>query len=264
MGPATHNCDVCGKSFQRKSDLNRHQRTVHGSATLQCGNCGARFSRKDSLMRHIKNHHPSDHQCNNTDVEDMDVREGQSNANYQMGGADTSTEETVDNNTHACITSEEAINGNLKKISIPAEDQTKFDPMAFLKSKEEQIRSLLREVLKKRLRIKFYITLQVRFSKTKGDQVQTTDPFFHDRCHVVLKKEDIEFSLRESMKKIFSSILEYQREGSNWTLDKVLGVNVHIVKYKPLKGSSYIPLPAKLANKKAIVNVQNTDQKCFM
>ena len=40
------------------------------------------------------------------------------------------------------------------------------------------------------------------------------------------------------MKKIFTSFLEYQREGSNWALDKVLGVNVHIVKYKPLKGSS--------------------------
>lgn len=33
---------------------------------------------------------------------------------------------------------------------------------------------------------------------------------------------------------------------------------------KPDIGSNYLPLPAKLARKKAIINVQNTDQKCFM
>ena len=211
-------------------------------------------------MRHMKNHHSSDTYKQNT------------NASHHVNmvpqnpqeGKGTRQEESKDVAINDCITSEEAIAGNLKKITISAEDQTKYDPMAFLKSKEEQIRVLLREELKKRLRIKFYITLQVRFNKIKGDQVQTTDPFFHGRCHVVLKKEDIEFSLRESMKKIFTSFLEYQREGSNWALDKVLGVNLHIVKYKPFKGSSYIPLPAKLANKRAIVNVQNTDQKCFM
>ena len=41
-------------------------------------------------------------------------------------------------------------------------------------------------------------------------------------------------------------------------------MNIHVVNYNPLKGSSYIPLPAKLANKKAVINIQNTDQKCFM
>lgn len=64
--------------------------------------------------------------------------------------------------------------------------------------------------------------------------------------------------------KMFNSFIEYQREGSNWVLDKVLGVTVHIVQYNPIKGSSYLSLPAKLASKKAIVNVQNTDQNCFM
>ena len=39
---------------------------------------------------------------------------------------------------------------------------------------------------------------------------------------------------------------------------------LHLIKYKPLKGSSYIPLPIKLRSKHAIVNVQNRDKKCFM
>ena len=32
---------------------------------------------------------------------------------------------------------------------------------------------------------------------------------------------------------------------------------------KPLKGSSYIPLPSCLASKKAIINMQNEDEECF-
>jgi hypothetical protein len=43
-----------------------------------------------------------------------------------------------------------------------------------------------------------------------------------------------------------------------------MSVNIHIVNYKPIKGPSFIPLPAKLAAKKATVNVQNNDNKCFM
>ena len=37
-----------------------------------------------------------------------------------------------------CITTEEAIDGNLKKISISSTDRTKYDPMSFLKGKEEK------------------------------------------------------------------------------------------------------------------------------
>ena len=38
---------------------------------------------------------------------------------------------------------------------------------------------------------------------------------------------------------------------------------MNIAKYEPLKGSSYIPLPEALANKKAIINVKNDDNKCL-
>ncbi|KAK3095331.1 hypothetical protein FSP39_013326 [Pinctada imbricata] len=106
--------------------------------------------------------------------------------------------------------------------------------------------------------------MQVRFKKQKGDAIETTEPHFHGRCHILLKPEDIEHSLRESVMKMINSFIEYQREGSNWTLERVMNVNIHIATYIPIKGSSYLPLPAKLAKKKAIVNPQNNDHKCFM
>ena len=41
-------------------------------------------------------------------------------------------------------------------------------------------------------------------------------------------------------------------------------LEIHIVEYNPTKGSSYIPLPDWISNKKAIVNIQNKDEKCFI
>ena len=37
-----------------------------------------------------------------------------------------------------------------------------------------------------------------------------------------------------------------------------------MAQYTPVKGSSYISLPKKLRNKKAILNIKNSDNKCFM
>lgn len=95
--------------------------------------------------------------------------------------------------------------------------------------------------------MKFYLTLQVRFTKTRGNQVEVAEPHFHGRYHIVLNNQDIEHALRDSIMKIVNSFIEYQREESNWALDKVLGVSIHVVQYNPIKGSSYLPLPAKLA-----------------
>lgn len=40
-------------------------------------------------------------------------------------------------------------------------------------------------------------------------------------------------------------------------------MTLNVAKYKPIRGSSFIPLPIRLSAKKAVVNVQNSDQKCF-
>ena len=38
---------------------------------------------------------------------------------------------------------------------------------------------------------------------------------------------------------------------------------IHTVEFNPMKGSSYFPLPDWITNKKAIVNIENKDDKCF-
>ena len=41
------------------------------------------------------------------------------------------------------------------------------------------------------------------------------------------------------------------------------GILIRINRYKPLRGSSYIPLPSFLSLKKCIINLKSKDEYCF-
>ena len=45
---------------------------------------------------------------------------------------------------------------------------------------------------------------------------------------------------------------------------KIIKLELHTVSYRPLRGNTWIPLPKELADKKAIINMKNKDNKCFM
>ena len=62
---------------------------------------------------------------------------------------------------------------------------------------------------------------------------------------------------------VLESLAKFKRQGSNWRFRSVLSLDLHTVKYEPLGGSSYIPFPAFLAAKKAIINLKNEDEVCF-
>ena len=63
---------------------------------------------------------------------------------------------------------------------------------------------------------------------------------------------------------IFNKIATYQRNSSGWYFKEVLRLEIHTIDYKPMKGSSQIPLPDFILKKKAITNLQNKDEQCFL
>ena len=56
----------------------------------------------------------------------------------------------------------------------------------------------------------------------------------------------------------------YQRNGSGWYFKKVIRLEIHILDDKRMKGDSYIPLPEFIMRKKAIINMENKHNKCFL
>ena len=53
-------------------------------------------------------------------------------------------------------------------------------------------------------------------------------------------------------------------EGTGWYFHSVVQLELHTVNYKPLRGGSYIDLPQYIKAKKAVINIKNKDEKCFL
>ena len=56
---------------------------------------------------------------------------------------------------------------------------------------------------------------------------------------------------------------KFIRDKSGLRLAKVLLFSLKMVKYEPLEGRSWQPLPEFLTKKKTIINIQNNDERCF-
>ena len=89
---------------------------------------------------------------------------------------------------------------------------------------------------------------------------------FHSKdLKLVLEGTDEEDIYNEMVEEIEEEIQKVQdAEGSGWQFVEVEKLVLHTTRWEPLNGSSYIPLDPYLANKKALINMQNKDDKCFM
>ena len=118
--------------------------------------------------------------------------------------------------------------------------------------------------------IKFSMVLvclmeQQILSKDKGVVgLNESKAYFISGTHNNLESKNINKLTDKCVKKIIKDLEVYQKNGSGWYFKEVVQLEIHIVEYNPTKGSSYIPLPDWISNKKAIVNIENKDEKCFL
>ena len=97
----------------------------------------------------------------------------------------------------------------------------------------------------------------------KSGEVIAKEAVFHSKTEVNLESTNSNELSSKMKETVLESLAKFQRQGSNWRFRSVLSLDLHIVKYTPLGGSSYIQLPGFLAAKKAISNLNNEDDECF-
>ena len=88
--------------------------------------------------------------------------------------------------------------------------------------------------------------------------------YFKSGSHINLASTNVNKLIDKNVKKNIEDLEVFQKNGSGWSFKEVHSLEIHTVDFNPMKGSSYIPLPDWISNKKAIVNIENKDEKCFL
>ena len=91
----------------------------------------------------------------------------------------------------------------------------------------------------------------------------TVEAAFNSDVEINLDGSDVNEMYERMVDNTRENLAAFQMRGSNWVFASIVRLDIHTVRYEPLRGSSYIPLPKKLASKKAIINVNNEDDECF-
>ena len=100
--------------------------------------------------------------------------------------------------------------------------------------------------------------------KVTSDKMETVKAYFTSGNLINMKSTDVHQLIKKSLLSIEAGLEEYQNNGSDWRFKSTDKLEIHTVEYNPTKGSTYFPLPDWISNKKAIVNIQNKDEKCFL
>ena len=183
----------------------------------------------------------------------------------QVGEGELYDGNKEDENLENPCSSTGAFNDTLKKVELKPRKDQKHDMSNFLCGKTKSIYSHLTKNLEEKRGLKWFIGVKVRFVKHKPDGEDIfSAPHFRSLCVTTIHLHELEEQVQQAKQKVVQSFVMYQKEGSSWVLDEVLHMDLSMAHYKPMKGSSYIPLPKILQHKKAVINIKNSDDNCFM
>ena len=141
-----------------------------------------------------------------------------------------------------------------------------IDPIEYL----NRVRATLEEFFTENRNIKFKMVLiclmeRISVKTDKGvEEVEQSESYFSTKTKKNLVSTNPEKLVEKCFRKILTDVEEYNSNGSGWYFKEVLKLEVNTFDFNPTKGSSYISLPDWISNKKAIVNIKNKDEKCFL
>ena len=137
-------------------------------------------------------------------------------------------------------------------------------PLEFFQNKK----SIIKSFIKNHRNTIVTIVLECMMEKNQVENKKTVDiqdkSFFSSGKLTNLRSTNAKELITKAINRIMENISSYQRSGSGWYFKEIIKLLIKTVKYDPLGGSSYIPLPDWIMRKKAIVSIRNKDDKCFL
>ena len=148
--------------------------------------------------------------------------------------------------------------------------QNRHDLYQFVEQMKSKIWRKVREYIIEVDSVRWSICIEVKFRRLTPNQYggmgepEIMTAHFRSKTFTNIVRDGINRKLNEGFAKMSKSMEEFLRNGSGWQFWKCEQVVLKMVEYEPMAAAKFIPLPAVLKNKKAILNIKNGDDKCFV
>jgi len=149
------------------------------------------------------------------------------------------------------------------KMSVPGGNK---DILKFFKKTKDRFIDVCRNEVKELRSVKVQFGLLISFYIDRNGEVEHMEHYFNRMQPIVLNEHNMDtlnYMMNQFIDEVRGEIEAWSQRGSGWVVDEILEAIINVAQYQPLNGGSYMPLPDKLKNKKAIINIQNRDNQCL-
>ena len=138
-----------------------------------------------------------------------------------------------------------------------------YDPISFLNDATPAITNIMNS--NRNIKVKLYLNCLMKRIDSQGFEAIRQFAFHSIGNKIITEDTDVYEIYQLMIDEIEEEIQKVeQTEGSGWIFVKVESLVLHTSIWNPVNAGSYIDLPPFLKNKKAIINMKNKDNKCFM
>ena len=134
-------------------------------------------------------------------------------------------------------------------------------PREFMQIARRDILKLMRE--NRQTRVRVILNSEMTRKELFIESTQILNSYFNSETVENLEGTDELEVYGTFIQTIEERIQNFNQRGSNWRFQRVLFLDVHFTDFIPLRGSTFLPLPRKIATKKAVINMKNDDDQCF-
>ena len=159
------------------------------------------------------------------------------------------------------VQTETALNNVFKTFEVNGLENV--DLNAYLDMTALLIEKQLQEELKKEKSLKIESAVMVNLAKRSDDKIIYKNPYFRSGVQYINSSTNIPETFEIMKQRMIELFENFTNEGSGWIFQNIDCLFLNVDKNVPLNGSSYIDLPKEIKAKKAVINVQNKDNRCF-
>lgn len=127
------------------------------------------------------------------------------------------------------------------------------------------IQKHVKNYVKKFIRIHHCIKASVVFCARFNNGKTEENKVFNSRYEEICETTDFDGWYTDKIKDRVILLIDDDtfKNGSNWKLVEILYLQLHLIKFNPMRAGSYVELPQYIKAKKACINVKTYDSDCF-